>query len=61
MLSDKLPSEITELWKSYYKDKDAVYAVIPADLYKKVSALRKENPIVSNNDTAMKQQTSKLL
>lgn len=45
LLQNKSASEITELWKSYYKDKDAVFAVISSDFYQKLHQKRQENPI----------------
>ena len=36
LLRDKSPQEITEIWNSYHKTKDCIFAAIPSDTYDKM-------------------------
>nr|XP_039272780.1 ATP synthase mitochondrial F1 complex assembly factor 1-like isoform X1 [Styela clava] len=45
LLEYKSASEITELWKNYYKDRDAVFAVIQSNTYQTLHSRRQENPV----------------
>ena len=37
LLKDKSKEEISEIWREYHSNKDAVSAVIPAEMFEKMS------------------------
>ncbi len=49
LLMDKSKEEIAEIWRQYYSDKDAVSAVIPADMFKQMQARFETYKTVYNN------------
>lgn len=47
LLQDKSAAEIEDLWKNYYKNRDAVYAVIPCEKYRAMEKLLECCPLVT--------------
>jgi hypothetical protein len=51
LLSDKSADEITAIWKEYHAKKDAVAAVIPAEVYDQMKQRFVQFKTVSENES----------